>query len=128
MNDKEKNSQREFDLEDRLVKFAVSCIELAERLPRTFAGRHLGGQLIRSSTSAALNYGEAQSAESRKDFIHKIKIVLKELRESRICIKIIINKPLNKQTQILKKILKECNELIAIFVTSVSTAEQKKGK
>ena len=128
MNDKEKNSQREFDLEDRLVKFAVSYIELAERLPRTFAGRHLGGQLIRSSTSAALNYGEAQSAESRKDFIHKIKIVLKELRESRICIKIIINKPLNKQTQIRKKILKECNELIAIFVTSVSTAEQKKGK
>lgn len=103
---------KKFDLEDRLVDFAVMVIEIAEALPNTRAGNHLAGQLIRCGTSPALNYGEAQSAESRKDFIHKMKVVLKELRETYICLKIII--------------FSECNELISIFVSSISTAQGKK--
>ncbi len=74
--------ERKFDLEQRLIQFAVTSIRLAEKLPASFAGRHLSGQLIRSATSPALQYGEAQSAESRNDFIHKLKIALKELRET----------------------------------------------
>lgn len=74
------------ELENRLVEFAVTAIEIAEKLPGSFTGKHLGGQLIRSSSSMALNYAEAQGAESRKDFKHKIKIVLKESRENHICL------------------------------------------
>ena len=70
-----------FELEERLINFAVLIIEIVNELQNTKAGNHLGGQLVRSGTSPALNYGEAQSGESRKDFIHKIKVVLKELRE-----------------------------------------------
>ena len=76
------NSQ--FDLEDRLIDFAVRVIRTAESLPKTKVGRHIAGQLVRCGTSPAANYGEAQSAESRSDFIHKIKICLKELREARV--------------------------------------------
>ena len=74
----EKN--KKYDLEDRLIDFAVRIIKLAEELPDTKAGRHIAGQILRSGTSPAPNYGEAQSAESRSDFIHKIKVSLKELR------------------------------------------------
>ena len=73
-----------FDLEDRLIDFAVRIIRTAEALPKTKVGKHISGQLIRSGTSPAPNYGEAQSAESRSDFIHKMKISLKELRETRV--------------------------------------------
>ena len=76
------------DLEERLITFAVLIVEIIERMPDTKAANHLAGQLLRSGISPALNYGEAQSGESRKDFIHKIKVVLKELRESNICLKI----------------------------------------
>jgi len=78
-----------FELEERLINFAVLIIEIVNELPNTKAGNHLSGQLVRSGTSPALNYGEAQSGESRKDFIHKIKVVLKELRETFVCLKII---------------------------------------
>ena len=78
-----------FDLEERLVEFSVLIIEIVNEMPNSKASNHLSGQLLRSGTSAALNYGEAQSGESRKDFIHKIKIVLKELRETYVCLKII---------------------------------------
>ena len=83
----DKNSK--YNLENRLIAFAVSILDLADKLPNTFAGKHLGGQLTRSGTSPALNYGKAQAAESRADFIHKMKNCLKELRESQICLKII---------------------------------------
>jgi four helix bundle protein len=69
-----------FDLEERLINFAVLIVDISESMPKSYAGNHLSGQLLRSGTSPALNYGEAQGGESRKDFIHKIKIVLKELR------------------------------------------------
>ncbi len=101
-----------FDLEERLIDFAVLIIEIANSMSKTKVGYHLSGQLIRSGNSPALNYGEAQSGESRKDFIHKIKIVLKELRETFVCLKIIYRTKLNKSEEKLKKALTENNELI----------------
>ncbi len=78
------NDIRKYDLEDRLIDYAVRIINVSEQLSDTKAGKHISGQLLRSATAAAPNYGEAQSAESPKDFIHKIKISLKELRESKV--------------------------------------------
>ncbi len=110
------------DLEERLIKFAVLIIEIAEGLPKTFAGNHLAGQMIRSGTSTALNYGEASSAESRKDFVHKIKIVLKELKETRVALKIVKMANMYSDEKKLVFAINESNELIAIFITSVNTA------
>ena len=73
-------TSKKFDLEERLIKFSIDIIEVVELLPPTKAGNHLAAQLVRSGTAPALNYGEAQRAESRNDFIHKMKISLKELR------------------------------------------------
>jgi four helix bundle protein len=120
------NSAKKYDLEDRLITFAITIMELVEDLPKNRAGNHIAGQLIRCGTSPALNYGEVQSSESQKDFIHKMKIILKELRETNICLKIIKRKPLIKQSQRLDKIIKECNELISIFVSSIRTAQKPK--
>lgn len=115
--------KQKFYLEERLILFAVNCIQIAEKLPRTFAGNHLGGQLTRSRSSPALQYGEAQSAESRTDFIHKMKIALKELRETRNCLAII--EKLNWDISInLSEIRKECTELIYIFLKSIDTARK----
>lgn len=83
------NDKKKYDLEDRLVDFAVYIIRITDNLLSTKAGIHIGGQIVRSGTSPALQYGEAQSAESRNDFIHKLKILLKELRETRVALKII---------------------------------------
>ncbi len=113
----------EFDLEERLVDFAARCIKVAQSLPRSFSGQHLSGQLTRSGTSPALNDGEAQGAESRKDFIHKMRVCLKELRETRICLKIIIRSEMLSEEKLTSLIL-ETNELISIFVTSIKTAKQ----
>jgi len=113
-------------IEDRLIDFAVRIITLVEALPDTKAGRHISGQLLRSGTSPAPNYGEAQSAESRADFLHKMKICLKELRETLIWLKIIERKPLCSKKRLVP-ILTECDELISIFVKSVQTAERNKG-
>ena len=117
-------NEKAFNLEDRLVEFAVRVINVVEALPDTRAANHIAGQLVRSGTSPAPNYGEAQSAESRRDFIHKMKVCLKELRETLIWLKIIVRKQLCP-TDRLGSILQECNELIAIFVSSIQTAEKK---
>ena len=119
---------RKFDLEERLIDFSVRIIDVVEALPNTKAGNHLGGQLVRSGTSPALNYGEAQSAESQNDFIHKMKISLKELRESKNNLRIIHRKPLIKPASKLDPILNEVNELVAIFAKSIQTAEKNKIK
>ena len=110
------------DLEERLILFAILVIEIAEKLPKTVAGLTLSGQMIRSSTSSALNYGEAQSAESTKDFIHKMKVVLKELRETYVCLRIVKGAHLYKDESKLDSVIIENNELISIFVTSINTA------
>ena len=80
--------EKKFDLEDRLIKFAVMIANLSETLTETTFGRYISGQIIRSACSPALNYGEAKSAESLSDFIHKMKICLKELRETLVSLKL----------------------------------------
>lgn len=110
------------ELEDRLIDFAVLIVGVVESLPATKAGNHIANQLVRSGTSPAPNYGEAQSAESRRDFIHKMKISLKELRETMIWLKIIARKQLGECRDVPAAI-SECNELISIFVSSTRTAD-----
>jgi len=116
---------RKYDLEDRLIAFANQCIDVGEALPKTFAGKHIAEQLIRSCTSPALHYGEAQAAESPPDFIHKMKICLKELKETFVCLKL-IRKRNWQSDDILNSVCKENNELIAIFHASISTAIRNK--
>jgi four helix bundle protein len=118
------NKINKFDLEDRLINFAVMIVDICENMPDTKASNHLAGQLIRSGSSPALNYGEAQSGESRKDFIHKIKIVLKELRESYVCLKIIYRSKFFRSEDNMKAAMNENNELISIFVKSAETAQK----
>jgi len=115
---------RNFDLQERLVEYAVRILNVVEKLPDTLAGKHVAGQLVRSGTSPAANYGEAQGAESRKDFIHKMKISLKELRETLVWLLIIQSKPLVDLPDKLKSIIEETNELISIFVVSITTAKK----
>ena len=115
---------KKFDLEDRLINFAVAIVELDKTMPTTRAANHLGGQILRSGTSPALNYGEAQSGESRKDFIHKIKVVLKELHETFVCLKIIYKSKLHTDEKGMIELMKENNELISIFVKSAETAQK----
>ena len=112
-----------FDLEDRLIEFAVRIVSVVESLPASKAGKHIGSQLIRSGTSPAPNYGEAQSAESRKDFVHKLKIALKELRETNIWLKIIDRTRMCGENR-MDDIISECGELTAILVKSVQTAKK----
>ncbi len=116
-------SKQSFDLEDRLVDFAARCIKVSDALPESKAGQHLAGQLCRSGSSPALNYGEAQGAESRKDFVHKMSISLKELRETLICLKIVIKAAMVDLGK-LEPLADEANELISIFVTSIKTAKR----
>ena len=113
------------DLEERLIKFAVDVILLCKTMDKSFAAEHLTKQLIRSSTSVALNYGEARSAESTKDFLHKMKISLKELRESYVNMKIQKDAELILDTQKIEHLLDENNQLISIFVSSIKTASSK---
>ena len=120
--------EKKFDLEDRLIDFAVLIVEISESLNNSKAGNHIAGQLVRSGISPALNYGEAQSAESRNDFIHKLKILLKELRETLVALKIIKRVSLTNKIEIVDKGIIECNELISIFVTSVGTAKKNINK
>ena len=120
------SNTRAYDLKDRLIDFAVRVIRLAEALPDSKSGRHVSQQVLRSGTSVAANYGEAQSAESKKDFVHKMKIALKELRETLIWLKIIARKRLGDEGQ-LPAALAECGELVAIFVRSTKTADGNAG-
>ena len=116
--------EKKFDLEDRLIDFAVLIVEISENLNNSKAGNHIAGQLVRSGISPALNYGEAQSAESRDDFVHKIKIILKELKESRVCLKLIIRKQMIKPVNRLTNLKNECEELIKISSKSIDTAKK----
>ena len=118
--------ERQYDLQDRLVDYAVRIIKLAEALPETKAGKHISSQLLRSGTSPAPNYGEAQSAESKADFIHKLKIALKELRETEIWLKIISKAQMVEPDSLLAPLLQETDELIAILFASVVTANKSK--
>ena len=118
--------ERKYDINDRLIDFAVNIIKLGESIGNSRAGAHMASQLLRSGTSPSLNYGEAQSAESRSDFIHKLKIALKELRETKNNILIIQKANLSTNKALMMLILKECSELIAILVKSTETAQKNK--
>lgn len=113
------------DLQSRLIRFAGLCISIKRNSGNSYEGDHLSKQLIRSSTSAALNFGEARGAESQKDFIHKQSIILKELRESYINLLIIEQNQLCKKSDLLNKTIDEANQLVSIFVTAVRKCKQK---
>lgn len=113
------------ELEERLIQFAAMIIELTNSLRRNRAGLTLNDQMSRSSISAALNYGEAAGAESLKDFIHKLQVVLKELRETYMALRITEKSKLSSNPELLKNCLKECNEHIGIFTKSIISNKKK---
>jgi four helix bundle protein len=119
---------RGYNLEGRLIEFGVRIIRLAQALPKTRVGNHVAGQIIRSGTSPASNYGEAQSAESRPDFIHRMQVCLKELRETRVWLLMTAKANLVKPASQLDPLIDENNQLISIFVTSIKTAREKQMK
>ena len=115
---------RPFDLDERLIVFAGRVVEVVNALPKTPVGKHLGGQLLRSGTSPMANYAEAQGAESRNDFVHKMKVCLKELRETLAWLKLIQRRRLVGGPEKMEPIVAECDELVSIFVASVNTARE----
>ena len=121
-------NERKYDLQDRLIDFAVRIIKLTEALPNTKTGKHIETQILKSGTSPAPNYGEAQSAESSADFIHKIKVALKELRETVVWLKIIIKSELIKPETKIRPLLEEADELISILFSNVKTARKNTEK
>jgi four helix bundle protein len=111
------------ELETRLISLSINIEKLCNGFVPGFMSEHLSKQIIRSSTSAALNYGEAQAAESRNDFIHKISIVLKELRETQISLNLLSGSIKDNQEVQMQACQKECDELVAIFHKTVMTAK-----
>jgi four helix bundle protein len=120
------NKKRKYDLVDRLVNFNTLINEMAESIVNTREGNNIRNQIIRSSASAALNYAEALVPESTADFIHKMNICLKELMETRVALKMVINRQLCKSANI-NKCDAECSELVATFISSVRTAKKNAG-
>ena len=114
------------ELEDRLITLAQKINILCKRLDGSFISQHLSKQIIRSSTSAALNYGEAQAAESKNDFIHKISIILKELRETQISLKLLSGSIKENAKTEMDFCNNECAQLVAIFHKTVITAKSNK--
>jgi four helix bundle protein len=113
-----------YDLEDRLLEFAANIIELTDSLPNSRAGNHIAGQLLRCGTSSLSNHGEVEAAESRRDFLHKLRICLKELRETNRWLRLVgrvikLGPPPN-----FAICLNETEELIRIFAASIRTAER----
>jgi four helix bundle protein len=117
-------SERRYDLEERLLDFAVDVVELTEALPNTRAGNHIAVQLLRCGTSPLSNHGEVEAAESRKDFLHKLRICLKELRETKRWLRLISRSKRLGGPANLRACLNEIEELIRIFAASVRTAER----
>ena len=115
----------EYDLEERFINFAVDVIEISKTLRPSIASTHLNKQLVRSATSIPLNYAESRSAESINDFIHKLSISLKELRETRVNLEILKRSNLIKDEDRLNKGLLEINQLIAILTKSISTTKKR---
>ena len=114
------------EIEKRLINLATDINKICKTLDDSYFSYHLTTQIIRSSTSAALNYGEAQGAESRKDFIHKNSIVLKELKETKISLKLLGNTSVDKSKKIIIDCQNECDQLAAIFYKMVATARNNK--
>ncbi len=113
-----------FEMENRLIDFSVRVVESVEILEKRGVNVHLKDQVIRSCTACSLNYGEAQSAESRKDFIHKIGIVMKELRETQINLKILNRLNPAAGSNLFEALIKENDELLAILFKTIQTARK----
>jgi four helix bundle protein len=113
-----------FDLEERLLNYAAGIVRYAESMSKTEAGRHVSNQLMRSGTSPLGHQGEAVSAESSKDFIHKMKVALKELRETDRWLKLTQRVPLVSKPATAQPLLRETDELIRIFAASIKTAQR----
>ena len=122
------NEERKFDLEDRLIDFGARVIDVVDNLPTNRVGNYIAGQMVRCGLAPCLLYGEVQAAESRDDFIHKMKIALKELKETRVCIKLVIKKEMIKPAKRMDAIRKENEELIAIISKSIETAKKNNQK
>src|SRR5215831_13684800 len=108
-------------LQERLIVFATKIVEISAQLPRTQHGRHISQQVLRSGTASAANYGEARAAESRSDFIHKLRIVLKELNETAVWLELIARCSMARREQIVA-VVAENHELCRIIGASVRTA------
>ncbi len=113
------------DIQERLINFAVMIIKLCSKLPKTQAGKHVAGQLLRCGTSPAPNYGEARGAESSRDFVHKLGIVLKELNESEVWLIMINRGGLLSESELIP-ITNECTEMCKIIGASISTVGKNK--
>jgi len=108
---------------ERCLKFSGEVLLLTSRLPKTYAGRHVSNQLLRSGTSIGANAYEARSAESRADFIHKMQVALKEARETGFWLELIQNTKITRDDA-LPALTKECDELCAILASSIITARK----
>ena len=122
----EEESKPAYDLEERLLNFGARIIVLTRSLTGDYAERHIGNQLLRSGTAPLSHHGEAQAAESPADFIHKLRLALKELRETERWLKLIDRAAIISKIEKLNPLLNETDELIRIFVTSISTAEKRR--
>lgn len=111
-------------LEERLIDFAVRIVKLSASLPKTPSGRHIAGQILRSGTSPAPNYGEARGAESHADFVHKLRVVLKELNETSIWLRVVDRSDMLRRELILP-IIMENTALCKIFTSSLKTASRR---
>lgn len=119
---------RKFDLEERLLDYTAAIVRFTESIRRTPAGIHVAGQLLRSGTSPLPNHGEAEAAKSPADFIHKMSICLKELRETRRWLRLVQRVPLVSSADALASLLQENDELIRIFYTGIGTARKRSDK
>jgi four helix bundle protein len=125
------NAQRSsggYDLEDRLLEYAVRVIRVTEAMKRSAAGLHIADQLLRSGTSPYGNHGEAEGAESREDFVHKLRVCFKELRESRRWLKLVQRAELIEKPELLRTLINEADELVRIFGQSIQTAAKHQGE
>jgi four helix bundle protein len=118
------NETRKYDLDDRLLEYSVSIVRLVENMTGTKAANHVGGQLLRSGTSPCFNHGEAEAAESPRDFVHKMGICLKELRETKRALRLTQRVPLVQSPSAVDPLLAETEELIKIFFVSIRTAKK----
>src|SRR5690606_10774364 len=116
---------RKYDLEERLLEFSARIVRLAAKLLPSDAGRHVGNQLLRSGTSPYANHGEAEDAESREDFIHKLKICAKEMRETWRWLRLIKRVPLAETPELLDPLIDEAAQPIRIFRQSILTARKR---
>lgn len=116
-----------FNLEERLLEFAARIIRVSESMKRSRAGNHIADQLLRSGTSPFGHHGEAEGAESRDDFIHKLKVCYKELRESRRWLRLVQRAELITRPNLLDSLLSEADELVRIFASSIRTAQRNRG-